>query len=156
MKYCKRGHKVTEDIIVRDRLGRVKDCRLCVRTRAIEWYYANREKALSWCKTYYSKNKKRISKRVSNYQCRKKYGISLKQRESLLKQQNGKCANKGCETVIKKGKGHLDHNHCTNEIRGILCVSCNLALGITKDNPVILTGLIEYLNKKELDRAAQT
>ena len=40
----------------------------------------------------------------------------------------------------------LDHDHNTGLFRGWLCRQCNSALGLVKDNPVILERLIAYLN----------
>ena len=39
----------------------------------------------------------------------------------------------------------IDHDHKTEAIRGLLCVSCNLALGSFKDSLVNLEAAIIYL-----------
>ncbi len=39
----------------------------------------------------------------------------------------------------------VDHDHETNKVRGLLCNSCNKALGLFKDNPNILNQAINYL-----------
>ena len=39
----------------------------------------------------------------------------------------------------------IDHDHKTGKVRGVLCSSCNCALGFSKDNPTILEGLKQYL-----------
>lgn len=49
----------------------------------------------------------------------------------MLKQQNWKCAS--CKEPVKEGKGrgcaHVDHDHKTKKVRGILCAGCNVGLG---------------------------
>ena len=40
---------------------------------------------------------------------------------------------------------HIDHDHLTGKIRGLLCMSCNRALGWFRDDTVILKKAIEYL-----------
>ena len=40
---------------------------------------------------------------------------------------------------------HVDHNHGTREIRGILCTGCNLGLGAFQDNPDRLRRAAQYL-----------
>lgn len=42
---------------------------------------------------------------------------------------------------------HIDHNHETNEVRGILCRSCNVKLG-TWGNPRILRRALDYVQSK--------
>lgn len=42
----------------------------------------------------------------------------------------------------------IDHCHNSNEVRGLLCVRCNTALGMFGDNTVSLHRAIEYLNKQ--------
>lgn len=42
---------------------------------------------------------------------------------------------------------HLDHNHDTNALRGFLCGRCNRALGMYKDNILLLENTINYLKK---------
>ena len=39
----------------------------------------------------------------------------------------------------------LDHNHTTNQIRGLLCHKCNSGLGFFNDNPKLLRAAITYL-----------
>jgi hypothetical protein len=48
------------------------------------------------------------------------------------------------ETFIKTP--HVDHDHITGKIRGLLCHNCNAVLGNAKDNPQILINAAEYLN----------
>jgi recombination endonuclease VII len=40
---------------------------------------------------------------------------------------------------------HLDHNHETGELRGVLCRGCNMGLGQFQDNPTILCYAADYL-----------
>lgn len=49
---------------------------------------------------------------------------------------------------FKKGLFY-DHNHKTGKFRGWLCMRCNFALGMVKDNTEILENLIDYLNKNQ-------
>ena len=40
---------------------------------------------------------------------------------------------------------HLDHDHITQQVRGLLCNGCNTGLGLFRDNPMFLTRAAEYL-----------
>lgn len=72
------------------------------------------------------------------------YGISPEEYERLFQSQGGRCAI--CRTDQPNGKGfHLDHDHATGAIRGILCSSCNNGLGRFRDDPAHLQAAIAYL-----------
>ena len=62
-------------------------------------------------------------------------------------EQGNACAICGTDTPGGKGQFHADHDHETNQPRGVLCHNCNVALGNFQDNPEILRAAIEYLNK---------
>jgi len=68
-------------------------------------------------------------------------------RNELLKIQEYKCAI--CDEKFKtKRTTNMDHNHKTNDIRGLLCNNCNSILGFSKENIEILQKSIKYLNKQ--------
>jgi hypothetical protein len=81
------------------------------------------------------------------------YGITHPQMLALLKAQGGVCA--GCKCVMVRGrkggiydKEHMmcvDHDHVTNQIRGLLCHACNRTLGYARDNANTLRSLATYL-----------
>lgn len=89
--------------------------------------------------------------RISNRRAVFKYAYGITEEEKLImiaKQQN-RCANPGCMEMIDRTTGHLDHNHNTNKIRGVLCAGCNHALGKLKENLMRIIGLADYLKQKE-------
>lgn len=56
--------------------------------------------------------------------------------------QNERCAI--CEQTFKE-EPHLDHNHCTKQLRGVLCRTCNLLLGYCHENTEVLKRAALYL-----------
>ena len=73
------------------------------------------------------------------------YGLTLKDYNKLLKKQKGACAICGKKKAHKKGKFlHVDHNHKTGKVRGLLCAVCNTALG-RLNSVKILKKAIKYL-----------
>jgi hypothetical protein len=67
--------------------------------------------------------------------------------EERLEEQGNVCAICKTDTPGGRGQFHADHNHDTNQPRGVLCHNCNVALGNFQDNPEILQAAIEYLKK---------
>ncbi len=72
--------------------------------------------------------------RKNEWQCQKLYGCSIAERNAELASQGNACAICG-RTGLVWGKGfndvwHTDHDHGQDGThRGILCATCNLALG---------------------------
>lgn len=54
----------------------------------------------------------------------------------------------GCELCGSLKILHIDHNHNTNLVRGVLCTNCNRGLGHFKDSPELLKKAAEYLEEK--------
>ena len=69
-----------------------------------------------------------------------KYGLSAAEVEAMREAQGGVCAI--CRTAPAV---HVDHDHETGSIRGMLCFSCNAALGHFKDDPTVLRRAARYL-----------
>jgi hypothetical protein len=83
------------------------------------------------------------------------YGITLDQYNDLLAKQGGGCAICGIDVEGEK-KLSVDHDHdccpgsksCGKCIRGLLCGSCNRAVGLMEDNPDLLIAAAKYLKRK--------
>lgn len=118
------------------------------------------EKKRRWCQKNKSKINENRKRRYASdpdfrKQCRQNckesslrrmYGLTQQERENLLIKQNYRCANQGCQTTEPGSQGwHIDHDHTSGKVRGLLCRSCNLALGLVHDNPKRLCGLSEYI-----------
>lgn len=101
-------------------------------------------------KKYFLENTEKCKKKNRN-KILKKYGITVEDQDRMLKEQNNKCAICGKEIFLfstsKNLIAHVDHNHKTGKIRGLLCHDCNVGLGNFKDNTEYLLGAISYLNK---------
>jgi hypothetical protein len=75
----------------------------------------------------------------------KKFGISEMQYHALLISQVARCAICGGKPKGAKRVLCVDHNHVTGKVRGLLCDTCNQALGLFHDSPVLLASAIDYL-----------
>lgn len=125
---CKKGlsrEKFGKDQSRKDGLHRV--CRGCVSERGNRRYHENPRKR-------------------RNFNLLRDYGITLAEFEEMIRRQDDKCAI--CEDPLPAGRNsHLDHNHQTGKIRGILCAHCNRSLGGFKECPRRLQAAIDYLRK---------
>ena len=78
------------------------------------------------------------------------YGITLDQYFALYEAQGGTCSLCPAKmSPVASGPANrlcVDHCHETGEIRGLLCKSCNTALGAFRDDPIRLQKAIDYLN----------
>lgn len=77
-----------------------------------------------------------------------KYGLTIESRDAILAAQSGRCAI--CPNVldVTKPKGcHVDHDHKTGRVRGLLCSGCNIGLGHFRDNPALLRAGAVYLER---------
>lgn len=87
---------------------------------------------------------------VRPYQLRKKYGITPEDYEAMLRAQNGVCAICGVSGgASARGTNtfSVDHDHVSGAVRGLLCNTCNRALGLFKDNVAVLESAIQYLKR---------
>lgn len=78
-----------------------------------------------------------------SYALEQKYGLSPQKVDKLLSDQKGACPL--CSKAIYD-KYVVDHNHETGEVRGLLCPSCNQALGKFQDDAAIIRAAIDYLS----------
>ena len=44
---------------------------------------------------------------------------------------------------------HVDHDHETGEIRGLLCFRCNNAIGDLRDDYELALALVDYIDRDE-------
>ena len=124
-----------------------------------EQYLKNKDKEKAAREIYYSKNKELILARNKKYNkenpdkrksaiLKYEYGITLDQYNEMFKEQEGKCAicqrhqNKLTRTLC------VDHNHKTNKVRSLLCVTCNTDVSVVENR---LEEMTNYLNKYRKD-----
>lgn len=77
------------------------------------------------------------------------YDIDHEVYDQMLERQGGVCAicHKPPPERANGGVLHVDHDHATRKVRGLLCRRCNPALGAFDDDPGRLRRAAEYLEK---------
>jgi hypothetical protein len=76
------------------------------------------------------------------------YGLTETDWDGLVKRQGNRCAI--CRTDKPGGRGerwHIDHDHITGRVRGLLCGRCNSAIGMLQDDPEIIRAAARYVIK---------
>lgn len=73
----------------------------------------------------------------------KAYGITTAMYDAILEYQGGGCAL--CGARAKSRRLPVDHDHETDEVRGILCAGCNTGLGKLGDTEAGLLRALAYV-----------
>ena|SRR2546428_13011463 len=73
--------------------------------------------------------------------------VTLDEYHALFERQNEQCAI--CRDILKPidKNTHIDHDHNTKKIRGLLCQRCNVGLGHFRDSPKLLREAANYLSE---------
>src|SRR5438445_8912572 len=76
------------------------------------------------------------------------YGLTEADWDALIRRQQDRCA--VCRTDKPGGRGerwHIDHDHVTGQVRGLLCGKCNTAIGMLQDDPEVIQAAARYVRK---------
>ena len=85
----------------------------------------------------------RVCKQVASRKA--KYGVTGDAYRVMLTKQNGRCDICKLPMGGKSKAIHVDHDHISQVVRGLLCVNCNTGLGQFYDNPLFLIQAALYL-----------
>lgn len=81
---------------------------------------------------------------ADHYRIYNTFKIPAEQYENMLLEQDGKCAI--CHKICSSGmRLSVDHDHDTNQIRGLLCGKCNRGLGMYDDDIEKILSAVDYL-----------
>lgn len=134
--------KTSQDFYQRSSGSLYRQCKTCHDLATTSWAKQNPDKMREIQKSY----KKRNPEHYANHHLIKKYGITLEDKKTMFSNQGGVCD--VCNHVfIDLSDAHVDHNHTTKKVRGLLCHQCNVALGLLKEDKIRIDGLRYYLAK---------
>lgn len=108
----------------------MKRCNDCGELKSLEKFYIKRKGRKIYRQSVCKSCK-------SSSQRKRLYNLSNEEYETLLEKQNRLCAICKSEEQL-----HIDHNHETGNVRGLLCGNCNRKLGWYEKN---FEGIINYL-----------
>jgi hypothetical protein len=93
----------------------------------------------------------RSKREIARIHALRRYGLTQEAYEVMWQAQEGLCAICRRPETTKSAAGHVkplhvDHNHTTNVVRGLLCNPCNSALGLFAEDRERLRAAIDYLD----------
>ncbi len=106
----------------------------------------------SLCRSCTTKRNKSRGAYYRVYQAKCYYGISADRLAALYTRAGSACEIcRKPEAVEREVAGYLciDHCHSTKFVRGLLCRSCNSALGLFGDDRAMMQRAIEYLEERQ-------
>lgn len=121
-----------------------KVCTRCKVKRLSSAFYADKKRPdglYPYCKDCQRQYAATRVEKQKNARLMWSYKIGIEEYHKMLEAQDHKCA------ICKKpmDKPHVDHDHTTGFVRGLLCRGCNNGLGNFMDDPSRLCSAIEYL-----------
>lgn len=141
----------------------IKPCRTCKQEKPLSEFYLDRGKHVNQCKSctliyvreHERKNKPRILARDKAHRKANKWlyrfrfwrwktGATKEQFDALFTD-GARCAI--CGATDEQATLHIDHDHATLHLRGLLCVHCNIGVGHFKESPALLEKAIAYLHR---------
>jgi len=132
-----------------------EDCKENKPTR----FHKTAKKCQDCAKALWKKNKaaKRTAKRKADfkatskmdfgYDLMKNYRLTYEEYQKMYVTQKGCCDCCGAHESKFKRKLHVDHDHETGQVRGLLCTKCNPGMGYFDDKIEKLEMAIAYLKK---------
>jgi hypothetical protein len=128
----------------------MKCCPDCGETKPLDEFPRNKNSKdgrHTYCKPCHNARGKATYERLyggtRHYHLRRRYGIGADEFDDLVRRQGGACAICG-----RPDPEHVDHDHETGEVRGILCFNCNGGLGQFRDSIEALLAAAVYLDAR--------
>lgn len=118
-----------------------------------EWSQANPNKRREYERKYRINHPDKYAEASRRRYLRYAYKLSMDEYNEIFDKQEGRCA------ICHKHQSELntplciDHDHETDDVRGLLCSNCNSMLGMADDNQSLLQEAIEYLKQRCMDGA---
>ena len=128
----------------------LKHCGYCNKDLPLDAFAKNKVKKdglqerCKACRSIHHKEKGHVSHRERNL--RVNYGVDSSWYDAKLESQDGCCAICGTDDNGKR-RFAVDHDHSTGIVRGLLCDTCNRALGMFADSATILEKAAAYLKE---------
>ncbi len=137
----------------------LRKCKACGEHKPLDDFYreyrrkeARRHECKSCANRRTTEYRKEVSRetrsRWNRNSALKRYGISEAVYQEMLDLQDGMCAICGSpNSENSSNRLHVDHDHKTGTVRGLLCTRCNPGIGMFCDDPELMRRAIKYLER---------
>ena len=136
--------------------GHRNDCKACNLQEKRQRYLADPAAVKARVKRWQQENPQRLNayrrarrlepevkRRERAGHLKRKFGMTLEQYDAMLEVQNGVCAI--CKRPPRDDISlHVDHDHSTGAVRGLLCFPCNNALADFREDGQLLLEAVGY------------
>ena len=130
--------------------GYASQCKVCWKsTNRTPAFYASRNRIERARENTPEKKLKRVRCRFAYY-IRYMHGLEVIDWALMYEIQDGKCAICSC-SIAEGTEVHVDHNHATGVVRGLLCGRCNSGLGLFLESPAALRSAAAYAERHSLN-----
>ena len=137
------------------RAGRRPGCKACTNAARRARYAKNKQREIARVKRWQQDNAERLNEQRRAYRAanpdklreghlKRRFGLTLADYATLLAAQGGGCAICG-RPEPERGSLHVDHDHETGVVRGLLCFRCYGGLGQFDEDAERLVDAAAYL-----------
>jgi Recombination endonuclease VII len=130
----------------------MKRCPDCGKYKPLDEFPRNKRKPdgrHAYCKPCHNargrETKERLYGGSRHYHLKRRYGIGASEFDQLVSDQGGVCP-----ICTQPDPEHVDHDHATGRVRGILCFNCNGGLGQFGDDAERLVRAQLYLEWSDM------
>jgi hypothetical protein len=107
---------------------------------------ANADGLTAYCRTCHNtvseEGDKRLHGSTRRYHLKRRYGLTSAAVDAMIAAQGGVCV-----LCRERPAQHVDHDHLTGAVRGVLCSCCNQGLGSFRDRADVMRQAIDYLER---------
>lgn len=133
--------------------GYQSTCKTCESVQKKAYYQANKQHIQKSVKERYTEKREEVLAQKAHYykathrprHLMNVYKLSEDDYNTILVKQNNSCAICGVSADSLNTSLCVDHNHQTNDVRGLLCRDCNVGIGLLQDRPSVIKNAYQYL-----------
>ncbi len=142
-KYCSENRKKIGEISLKSYHKNKEKYKTRLKGYHHKYYIENKDSLRKQNHKYRLEHKSEMKDYQKKYHLKNKYDLSIEAWTKLCNKQKGVCI-----ICHRKSKLVIDHDHKTGKIRGLLCIHCNMLLGIVEKLDIEIGGAVKRYLKR--------